>query len=228
MSCDQVVKLKCQAGHIQSFFCHKGKPASCRTCENEKKAKEKKTQDELARQQKRELEQQRHNERIAKIEEEIRQIKEAAADDQERTEMAQALDQKKRDLVNAKRFKNHALSSSINEDAIPYVTAHSDTTHSKAQANLQSPKSDVGSTATQSQDKLEPSPSEIEWERQKRVENASNDAIDSLIKMTGLEDVKLQVLKIKARVDTALRQNTNMKDERYGVVLLGNPGTGKI
>ncbi len=46
--------------------------------------------------------------------------------------------------------------------------------------------------------------------------------------MTGLEEVKAQVLKIKARADTALRQNTNVKDERYGIVLLGNPGTGKV
>ncbi len=45
--------------------------------------------------------------------------------------------------------------------------------------------------------------------------------------MTDLEEVKAQVLKIKARVDTALRQNTNMKDERYEIVLLNNPGTGK-
>ena len=150
MRCEQVVKTKCQAGHVQSFFCQKGKPASCRTCENETKAKEKKIQDEHARQQKREQEQQRHIERIARIEEEIRQIKEAAAEDQERTEMAQALDQKKRDLEDAKLFKNHALSSSTNEDAFLYVNAHSNTTHSKAQANLQSPRSDVGSTATQS------------------------------------------------------------------------------
>jgi len=59
------------------------------------------------------------------------------------------------------------------------------------------------------------------------VDNASNGAIDSLREMTGLEEVKAQVLKIKARADTALRQNTNMKDERYGIVLLANPGTGK-
>ena len=47
------------------------------------------------------------------------------------------------------------------------------------------------------------------------------------MEITGQEEVKAQVLKIKARADTALRQNTNMKDERYGIVLLGNPGTGK-
>ncbi|KAL8855409.1 MAG: hypothetical protein Q9178_007947 [Gyalolechia marmorata] len=75
-----------------------------------------------------------------------------------------------------------------------------------------------------SQDEHTLSPSESKWDRQKRVGNASNGAIDSLMKMTSLEEVKAQVLKIRARADTGLKQNTNMKDERYGIVLLGNPG----
>lgn len=43
-----------------------------------------------------------------------------------------------------------------------------------------------------------------EWDRQKRVDNGSNGAIDSLMEMTGLEEVKAPVLKIKATADTAL------------------------
>jgi DNA replication protein DnaC len=45
--------------------------------------------------------------------------------------------------------------------------------------------------------------------------------------MIGLESVKSKVLEIKARVETAVRQNTDLKKERLGLVLLGNPGTGK-
>jgi hypothetical protein len=44
--------------------------------------------------------------------------------------------------------------------------------------------------------------------------------------MIGLEDVKSKVLKIKAKIDTVIRQGTDVKDERFGVTLLGNPGTG--
>jgi hypothetical protein len=44
--------------------------------------------------------------------------------------------------------------------------------------------------------------------------------------MIGLEEVKSQVLRIKAKIDTAIRQNTDFKEERFGVTLLGNPGTG--
>lgn len=58
------------------------------------------------------------------------------------------------------------------------------------------------------------------------MEGAVNDAIDAIMDMTGLEKVKQQVLSIKAKVDTALRQGTSLKGERFNVVMLGNPGTG--
>ena len=45
--------------------------------------------------------------------------------------------------------------------------------------------------------------------------------------MTGLEAVKSQVLKIKAKVEACIRQNSGFHDERFGVVFLGNPGTGE-
>jgi hypothetical protein len=72
---------------------------------------------------------------------------------------------------------------------------------------------------------LEDSP-EFEWQRQKRVENATNDAIDALMAMAGLKEVKTKVLAIKAKTDIVKRQKTDMKKERLGMVMLGNPGTG--
>jgi hypothetical protein len=73
-----------------------------------------------------------------------------------------------------------------------------------------------------------PSPSEMEWQRQKDIDNVSNEAIDKIMEMIGLEEVKSQVLRIKAKIDTAIRQNTDFKEERLGVTLLGNPGTGML
>ena len=70
------------------------------------------------------------------------------------------------------------------------------------------------------------SPSKTEWQRQKDQENAQNPAIDAIMEMIGLEDVKEKILRIKAKVETAMRQNTDLKKERLGLVLLGNPGTG--
>ncbi|KAF8633815.1 hypothetical protein AX15_001228 [Amanita polypyramis BW_CC] len=75
--------------------------------------------------------------------------------------------------------------------------------------------------------KLKPSESEAEWSRQKDIEGARNDAIDSVMKMTGLESVKAQLLRIKSKIDTAQRQNASLKGERFNIVFLGNPGTGK-
>lgn len=70
--------------------------------------------------------------------------------------------------------------------------------------------------------------SKTEWQRQKDQENASNPAIDEIMDMIGLENVKIQVLRIKAKVDTSIRQGIDLKKERLGLVLLGNPGTGTV
>ncbi|KAF2719589.1 hypothetical protein K431DRAFT_321612 [Polychaeton citri CBS 116435] len=55
----------------------------------------------------------------------------------------------------------------------------------------------------------------------------SDSHIDQLMEMIGLEAVKQSVLDVKAKVDTCIRQDAGLKDERFGAVLLGNPGTGK-
>lgn len=73
---------------------------------------------------------------------------------------------------------------------------------------------------------LAPSKSEQEWQRQKDIEGADNPSIDAIMEMTGLEEVKAQVLRIKAKIDTTRRQGTSVADERFNVVLQGNPGTG--
>lgn len=70
------------------------------------------------------------------------------------------------------------------------------------------------------------SPAERDWQHQKTFENASNEALDSLMSMIGLENVKREFLRIKTKVDTVIRQGADLKDERFSAALLGNPGTG--
>ena len=67
---------------------------------------------------------------------------------------------------------------------------------------------------------------QADWDYQKQFQGAQSDKIDSLMEMIGLEEVKAKFLTIKAQVDTAIRQNVDLKDERFGTVLVGNPGTG--
>ncbi|KAI2626215.1 P-loop containing nucleoside triphosphate hydrolase protein [Xylaria nigripes] len=71
------------------------------------------------------------------------------------------------------------------------------------------------------------SAAEKDWRKQKSLNLDSNEALDSLMDMIGLESVKQEFLTIKARVDTTVRQGVDLKGDRFGTSLLGNPGTGK-
>jgi hypothetical protein len=73
--------------------------------------------------------------------------------------------------------------------------------------------------------KLRPSPSAEEWQRQKAL-GAVNPAIDELMDMIGLEEVKRQVLNIKAKVEVCKRQRVDLRSERFNIIFQGNPGTG--
>src|SRR6201999_3418475 len=73
---------------------------------------------------------------------------------------------------------------------------------------------------------LPDSPSRKRWENQKKYDGAFNRHIDELMRMTGLESVKKQVLTIRDKIELSRRQAMSMADERFNVSLLGNPGTG--
>ena len=229
MECNHLVQSKCPVGHVQSWRCHTSKPASCRLCANEKRSQQKSLQEEFVRQQRREQKQREHAAELTRLDEEIQTLRETIVDSQISKEMAQSLEQRKQDLEDARVLAGRSSRSPVNANDPPNVQTTSVPCSGETVTSNNGVADDVrDSKEVGSQDEHAPSPSESEWDRQKRVDNTSNSAIDSLMKMTGLEEVKAQVLKIKARADTALRQNTNVKDERYGIVLLGNPGTGKV
>lgn len=66
-----------------------------------------------------------------------------------------------------------------------------------------------------------------EWKRLKREVNYENPALDDLMDMTGIEEVKQQFLDIRSWIETSRRQGVDTKTECYNFMLLGNPGTGK-
>ncbi|KAH0556353.1 hypothetical protein GP486_005723 [Trichoglossum hirsutum] len=70
------------------------------------------------------------------------------------------------------------------------------------------------------------SPSRLEWLRQRRKERASNKYIDKVMEMVGREDIKSHFLKMKARIETAKRQQVNILEEHFSTAFFGNPGTG--
>ena len=63
-----------------------------------------------------------------------------------------------------------------------------------------------------------------EWERRKIQDD---DAIEELMDLVGLEEIKEQILAILAKVRVCRHQGTALKEERFHSVFQGNPGTGE-
>lgn len=213
-------------------------PVCCQKCEQERKGAEKRAQKAAEDQQKRDAKTQKHLGEIAKIQEGIDEITQSMKDKRLNDEHKIALAQKKKDLIAAKALSNRTMNES---SSLPRLsTTRSESDESSAQA---APSSTLGNQVTSPlgpsrkktlQDHIKTclvhnvSASKTEWQRQKDQENESNPAIDKIMEMIGLEEVKSQVLRIKSKVDTSVRQGTDLKNERLGLVLLGNPGTGQI
>ncbi|KAJ3312151.1 hypothetical protein HDU76_002958 [Blyttiomyces sp. JEL0837] len=81
------------------------------------------------------------------------------------------------------------------------------------------------STADNSNSKL--SEAQKAWQYEKDVNLANCPPMDELMKMIGLESVKMQFIKIFESVQLARRQGKSLKEKRFNIRLLGNPGTGK-
>jgi hypothetical protein len=229
MQCDHVLNSKCSFGHVLSWKCHSGKPATCTACLLKKKADEKKQMKDFERQQKLDRQKQDHAAKMAELDEEIRQVKEQAMEAQLSKDMKKALEQKQHDLENAKVQAAQQLKfSRASETSSPRAKSSLPQKHRSSVSSPSSAAPVEYSPEFYLQDKQVLSTAEKEWDRRKEQENASNDAIDSLMAMTGLQQVKEQFLQIKTKIDTAVRQNVTFNKERFGIVLLGNPGTGKL
>ncbi|KAH8672057.1 NFX1-type zinc finger-containing protein 1 [Tricladium varicosporioides] len=245
MKCMAVLTQKCPKNHPQSWHCHVGvSPISCQRCEHERRETVRKAQKALKQQEEREKNLQNHLKEMAKLQDEIDQVAQKMADSRIEAEQNAALAQRKKDLENAKELAKKKISPPKNAQT---NNPHPSVTSSKAQPPQLRTKSTTGPTASplpeanpkSAKGKVEPtslpptlvnqkpSPANIDWQRQKAQEGAINPTIDELMQMIGLEAVKAKVLQIKAKVETSLRQGVNMKKERLGLVLLGNPGTGK-
>lgn len=234
--CKVIMTQKCSKGHNQQWKCHESPPKACHKCESDRKDAAKRAQKALEEKQKRDEKIQRHLKEVAKLDEELERTIRSMEDARLDSEQKAILAQKRIDLAAA---KERAESSQKPQHKAPPIT-HNDKqtnpTNLPPQKSSPVPSRPV-TTSTPSQRsqlrdhildavKHNQSSSKKEWQRQKDQENAHNPAIDKIMEMIGLEEVKAQVLKIKAKVDTSVRQGIDLKKERLGLVLLGNPGTG--
>jgi len=237
MLCEHVTSIPCPNGHPQQWKCHKGPPPTCIKCEREQESAEKKRQERFALQEKRDAEQRDHERQMAELETEEARERETIRYAREGKERKRALEQKRMDVEAAAEQARAAISPPAQAPSIPEPPRSTDSPLAASvpvappgDASIPTPQP----TPTVSTSPSAPSPAtkpkisaaKEEWERQKRLEGAVNPSIDAITAMTGLEDVKKQVLKIKAKVDTSKRQGTDLKGERFNIAMLGNPGTG--
>lgn len=202
-------------------------PTSCRKCEKDAEKEERRKQKAFELKEQREKAEREYDEQMMRLNEQIELRKQAVRDERLAHERQAALQQRQKDLETATRLPNrHSLSPPQAPKQPEFINRlppikpemqNSRSTESSRQATSSSTKPDSPTV----------SPSKLEWERQKSVEKASNAAIDSLMDMVGLEVVKAQVLAIKAKIDVSQRQDSDVKDERFNISLLGNPGTGE-
>ncbi|KAI0383902.1 P-loop containing nucleoside triphosphate hydrolase protein [Hypomontagnella monticulosa] len=60
-----------------------------------------------------------------------------------------------------------------------------------------------------------------------KAQGDKSNALDRLMALVGLENVKIQFLKIKATIDAAQRREGWLRHQDLNIAFLGNPGTGK-
>jgi hypothetical protein len=216
--CQQVLFGKCKAGvHKVSWKCHQGPRAKCTPCEKDAERTEKQLLHDIELQQKRDAEQAAFDTKMAEKEAILKAEVEVIADANTAKQREAMLKQKEREIEEAKVRAQKIAGSSKDGSANPSnpTTSPSQQSSNTSSAPSQPPSSQKSSAARD------------DWESQKRLLGEQNDAIDSIMAMTGLEGVKLQVLQTKEKLDLMKRQGVSAKKERLNLALLGNPGTGR-
>ncbi|KAF8624034.1 hypothetical protein AX17_007240 [Amanita inopinata Kibby_2008] len=257
MPCQAYIFSRCDNNHDTSYFCHKGLSPVCANCDKQKRQAEKQQREDFALKEKRDRERKQHEEKVTELEEKIRNARQQIRDAQLAEERENVLREKAKVLQEtldlAARAASKGISTTISDffsspssnpsspnvpQAVGKPDQNAPTVSPPEQASgrpitVENPSTvpkrqpDTTSSSTPNEWVLKPSKSKQNWEQQKAVEGASNIAIDAIMEMTGLEAVKAQLLQIKSKIDVANGQNASLKGERFNVVLLGNPGTGK-
>lgn len=238
---------QCPKGHTKSRRCHVPPPKSCAKCDKDARRILEEAQKALQIQEQRTKDEEEHAKHMAKLDVMLADERQRMKDAQLTRERANAIQLKEKDLAQAQAVTINTLrnpvpdpaSSKTSAPAVPSAPppaqenrpaanpARDGAINGASTVRPKDPPFDPGHSKGQKWAQKRVSGAKEEWERQKRTENAFNDDIDSVMEMVGLEEVKLQILKIKAKIEVSLRQNADMSKDRLNVVLLGNPGTGK-
>ncbi|KAG2138476.1 P-loop containing nucleoside triphosphate hydrolase protein [Suillus clintonianus] len=216
--CQQWLFGNCAAGvHKVAWECHRGPHTKCIACEINTERAEKQLLRDAELQQKRDAEQAAHDTRMAEKDARLKAEVEAIVDANIAKHREAMLKQKEREIEEAKvrAQKTTGSSKDGSSNASKPTSSPSQQSSQHSSAPSQPPGGQSSSAARN------------DWESQKRLLGEQNDAIDSIMAMTGLEGVKSQVLQTKEKLDLMKRQGVPANKERLNLALLGNPGTGK-
>ncbi|QIX01542.1 hypothetical protein AMS68_007059 [Peltaster fructicola] len=200
--CLEKVEIQCSNGHKTVRACWSSSQAcfKCKRDEHLQKMRQQAQDDYLAK--------------LIAMEDKIKLQRDVVQDLEDQVARANVLKQKEEDLAAATRSAQLRLQ--IQSQGRTKPTAPQAGTHNK-----------TSPTSTSAVEPGSDSDAAQAWAQQKKSEDADNEHIDAIMALIGLESVKQQILNIKDKVDTSLRQNASLAKERFNILLLGNPGTGK-
>lgn len=231
MTCTRIVKWKCPRGHSSSLPCAQVK-GSCRFCIQEDLIKERKRERDLKLETERQRKQAAYAQQLAEAQDEashLRRLRHDELDDAERTRILEHHYQEIKDLKNPlKMTQIETEDKGAREVPASSIPSGSAAGEDKVKGT-RSCKLEPGATSMprQAMPTQKSSKAKNDWEYRKKYFNSQSPEIDTLMDMVGLESVKEKFLAIKSKVDLSVRQNVDLSRERFGSVLLGNPGTGK-
>ncbi|PWY84476.1 putative AAA family ATPase [Aspergillus sclerotioniger CBS 115572] len=225
MKCLKIVEWICPRNHRITRPCMQFQN-TCQICNAEDRAKERRREQEMDLEIKRELMQTEYLRQLTEIQEEIAHERRVRKDKSDAEEKQRVLQQRKNELqrLRSNTNKTHVPDNSrqgASGASCPYIGPSDQQLVNRHVDKAPTKFPDEGKT----HDNM--SSAAADWKQQKELEGTQSPEIDALMEMIGLESVKEQFLGIKAQVDTALRQNIDLQGDRFGSVLLGNPGTGK-
>ena len=223
MLCAHIITDVCSDGHRLSWQCSKQRPATCHTCESNRKRDEVRKQQEHERLVAEAIRKREHDAKIAEIDAQIERERQRIKHFNLQEEQERVLRQKVADLQQAREVANKAKQPQNQfQDTPPAGDKPAQSLTSKQQKSHSESHTTHGAVPP-----FASSHAAQDWNKLKLSDGVSNDAIDELMQMTGLESVKAWTLQMFLKFQTALRQGIDIKQERLGTVLLGNPGTGK-
>ncbi|OCL14801.1 putative AAA family ATPase [Glonium stellatum] len=220
LQCTHMMQSVCPLNHKNTWECWK-KSVPCAKCEAEAQRVAAQRQRDHKLDQQRAAKEREYANKLAEIDQEIAHQRRLQKEHGDQLDRDRVLQQRKKDLASVQATTKKVLETKLPDPGKPAATKD------KTSGAGAPTKEESDSSTDDSDEQPEISPAKVEWDYQKKFEGADNIHLDVLMDMIGLESVKQQILDIKTKIDTCIRQGASVKDERFGVALLGNPGTGK-